>query len=393
MVASRQQSQYLVSLMVITMASGSTERKPRKSVKSTQTALFEVANVDEQVICNKPKRTKSGKAKKVKKLADYKRTRPAEIKLFGFSTPEERKYANTIELYDFIPKFFWGKSERENGKYLPTLYREFECRGTSYKVTLAPARIGDQDYYPGKREEIVEAALRKLTCDGQGVFLDESASVLFSLTELKNELKRIGHTYSINEIKEALLICTKASIEIEAEDGSTTLVSSMFESLGLRTWKDWQETGQETKCFVQFNSLVTDSIKNGSFRRLNYEKYVSFKGVIARQLYKRMSHHYTQSSLANTYEILLSTIIRDFGLTAYENLRDNLQKLKLSLKELKDKETVLESKIEKVIDENGKLLDAKIIIRPHPRFTGEMIASNDTQRRIKASLTSFQPKK
>lgn len=360
------------------------QSKSRKVAKLVQPTLFEVADVIEQEVIHTL--STASKRKRVKKLEDYKRTRPAEIKLFGFLTPEEKKYSNTIELYDFMPKFFWGKVERENGKYLPTLKREFECRGIKYKIAIAPARIGDEDHYPGRREEIVEGALRKLTCDGRGEFLDDSASVVFSLNELQRELKKMGHSYSINEIKEALLVCTKASIEVHTEDGGEVLVSSIFESLGLRTWRDWKSKGQQTSCFVRFNPLVTSSIKNGTFRRLNYEKYMTYKFVIARQLYKRISHHYTQASIMNTYEIMLSTIIRDFGLTACGQLRDNLRKVEESLKEMMKNNDLTDVKTEKIIDEKGRLIDAKFILRPHVRFAGEMIGANETQRKIKAML-------
>lgn len=364
------------------------KRRSRKQVEAMQPNLFEpMTSSDEQEIHTGSRKKR---AKKIKKLENYKHTRSAEIKMFGFCTPEERKYSNTIELYDFVPKYFWGKTERVNGKFLEPLVREFECRGIKYKVIVTPAKIEDKDgkfrdYYPGYREEIVEAALRKLTCEGQGVFLDDEAGAIFSLTELWRELKRMGHTYSYDEIKEALLICVKTNIEIRTEDDKAMLVSGIFRTLGLRTWEDWKEKGQQTKCFVQFNPLVTAGIMNGTFRRLNYEKCMTYRGVIARQLYKRMSHHYTQASIANTYEILLSTIIRDFGLTTYEHLRLNLQKVKLAIKELKETDIIIESKIEKLID-RGKLVDAKIILRPHARFAGEMIGANETQRRIKTNL-------
>ena len=41
---------------------------------------------------------------------------------------------------------------------------------------------------------------------------------------------------------------------------------------------------------------------------------MSYKTVTARQLHKRMAHHYTQASLSEHYTIMLTTIIRDFGL-------------------------------------------------------------------------------
>lgn len=367
--------------------------KPRKLSKKAQLNLFEPTDKPDQQVTYSVK--VKAKAKPAKKLGEYKHTRPPELKLFELLASDDKQYSNTIELYDFIPKHFWGKVERINEEFLRPLEREFECRGAQYKVIITPARIKEEDgkfrdYYPGRREEFVEAALRKLACDGRGAFLDDSASVVFSLNELQSELKRRGHTYSIAEIKEALLICVKTSIEVKTEDGKAVLVSGIFENLGLRTWDDWQEQGQQTRCFVRLNCLVTDSIKNGTFRQLNYEKFMSFKHTIARQLYKRLSHHYIQASMANTYEIMLSTLIRDFGLTVYDRFRNNLLKLELALEELADKNVILEYKIQKTLasDRQHKLIDAKIIIRPHPRFSGEMIKANERHKQVRSVLAT-----
>jgi hypothetical protein len=50
-----------------------------------------------------------------------------------------------------------------------------------------------------------------------------------------------------------------------------------------------------------------------------------------------MSHHFTQVSIATRYEIKLSTIIRDFGLTACTWLSHNLRDVEAALNEMKQK--------------------------------------------------------
>ncbi len=112
----------------------------------------------------------------VKKIDEFEQRKPAQMNLFEMFLPQEREFSNTIELYDFIPKYFWGKSKRINGKFLEQLEREFECRSVRYKVKIDPAKISDRDgvtrdYYPSKREKLVEDALRKFACEGQGLFL------------------------------------------------------------------------------------------------------------------------------------------------------------------------------------------------------------------------------
>jgi hypothetical protein len=101
----------------------------------------------------------------------------------------EKDFSHTVELYDFTPKYVWGKVERVGGVFLPRLEREFECRGKKYKLTLFPASIedekgGEKYHYPAKREEIVEDALRKLIAEGS-IFLDGEAGVSFTLYRLQ----------------------------------------------------------------------------------------------------------------------------------------------------------------------------------------------------------------
>lgn len=313
-----------------------------------------------------------------------------QLTLFELLLPQERGLSNTIELYDFIPKYHWGKVERIGGEFLRALEREFECRGQKYKVKIRPASIEDKDgmeryYYPSKREELVEDALRKFIAEGQGVFLDDAAGVTFSLYQLQEELRRNGHSYNKQEIKDALLICARTNITVTSEDGSAVLVSNLFETVGLQTRESWKGNGQKTRAFVRFNALVSKSIQSRTFRQINYEKVMSYKTVIARQLHKRMSHHYIQASISNPYHILLSTIIRDLGLTLYDRLRDNLRDVQIALDEMKLKDVLLSYKIEKVLENSkrNKLLDAKFILIPNPAFAGEVTRANKRIAEIK----------
>jgi hypothetical protein len=340
---------------------------------------------------------------KEKRLEEYSISRPEQLSLFELLGQQNKPYSNTIELYDFMPKFFWGKMERikvekPNKKgdgvkevikeVLPNLERPFECRGTRYVLRIEPASIKgkdgiDRDFYPGKREEIVEAVLRKLAAEGHGIFLDDAASVMFTLYQLQKEMQEIGHGYNKNEIKEALQICKRTNLIITSQDGKTILESNILETLGLQTQEEWKGTGHKTKCYVRFNPLVTKSIKDRTFRLLNYGKNLSLDSVVARKLNKRMSHHFTQASLMNHYDILLSTMIRDFGLTQYKKLSDNWRDVESGLKELKKKEVILDYKKENLLDvkRRNKLADIKIFIVPHPRFISDIVKGNERHKK------------
>lgn len=322
------------------------------------------------------------------KIDQYRQEKPLQLALFEQLLPAESKFSNTVELYDFIPKYFWGKSERVHAQYLRTLAREFECRGKRYKVKIHPARLSDKDgvereYYPARREELVEDALRKFVCEGQGMFLDNEVGVTFTLYQLQQELKRSGHTFSSNELKDALLICAKVKLVLTDEEGRDVLVSSLFETIGLQTREDWQEQKQKTRAFVRFNPLVTRSIRTLNFRQLDYGRSMSLNSVIARQLHKRMSHHYTQASITNTYQILLSTVIRDFGLTRYKELRNNLRDVTRALDELKAADLLMLYEVQRITEtRRNTLLDARLVLTPTSSFSGEMVRANQRQATI-----------
>lgn len=98
---------------------------------------------------------------------------------------------------------------------------------------------------------------------------------------------------------------------------------------------------------------------------------------------------YRQASLVNPYTIRLTTIIRDFGLTTYENLGKNLTEVKKSLNEMRDNRIILQYKIEKTIDtkRRNRLVDALITIIPDPMFIDDVVEANKRAKAIESKDT------
>lgn len=328
----------------------------------------------------KPRRRKRDKKKQFDQLE---KAKPLQLMLFELE-PEDKDYSQTVELYDFIPKYNWGKSKRIEGEFLRTIKREFECRGRRYHLTLMPARIedgkdGSKEYYPSQREELVEDALRKMMTERQSLLLDGEAGIAFTLYQLQKELSEKGHTYSYEELKDAIRVLNGTDIILKDETETVESAFSPIESYG------FAGEGKETKTFVRFSPLVTHSIKAGNFRMINYDKAMSFKSVIARQLLKRMSHHYIQASLTNPYDIRLTTIVRDFGLTLQRRIQYNLDEVENALEVMKEKNVIINFKIDKIYElkPRRKLLDAKISIQPHPHFIEDIVKANKNAKRIR----------
>lgn len=342
---------------------------------------------------NNKKSAKSGsdsriarRREKPKTFERYDHKRPLQLTFFEILEPENKQYSNTVEIYDFLPKEFLGKAPRVSNVYLPRLEREFECRGVRYKMKLDPARIEGKDgvvreYYPSQREEIVEDCLRKLMVEGGGVFLDDQASVRFTLYQLQKELGDNGHTYSYTQIRESLEVLTKTNIELSSEDGKVRLIFSPIETLGIKG------EGGETQTFVRFSPLVTNSIKDRKFRLINYKKVMGYRSAIARKLHKRLSHFYIQASLSDKYTVLLSTLIRDFGLTKYSQMSKNLRDFEKAVEELKESNTILNFYKEEIKQTSPriKVIDYKLSFQAHFEFIGDVKKANYMRLRLGAS--------
>ncbi len=316
----------------------------------------------------------------IKKYQEYKQETPLQMVLFHNDIGSERKYSNTIELYDTLPKYFYGNPEREKGKkgeYLPILERKFQHKGTEYHINISPAGIINKEgktihYYPSQREELIEDVLRKLACEGRGVFLDEEMGFSFSLYEVQQELQKNGHGYNLNEIKNALKICARCNIEIFSEDKTLSINSAIFTTLGLKG------VDNHTQTFVRFSPLVTKSIKGKTFRQLNYPKYMTHKKMLSRWLHKRLSHYFVQASKSNSYVIKLTTIVTSSGMNFHKQLTNTRSQVITVLKELV-KNQVLE-KYDFVNIREGKrknqITDVKFHLFPHETFIRDIIKSN-----------------
>jgi hypothetical protein len=321
------------------------------------------------------------------------RSRPLQLQLFQTFLPEDQdKYSNTIELYDAIPKYFPTKhvgGRRVHSTYLPILTRIFEHKTEEYKLEIRPARLSHKDgtereYYPTHREELVEDALRRIACDRlNGVFLDDRAGVQFTLYELKKELKARGHSLNLPDIVEALRICNASSLTLLNKAGTAIVQSPIFPVLLIASKQEWLNSPKSTRCYVQFNPLVTASINHISYRQYDYLTYMSYKHRLSRWLHKRLSHNYTQASLMTLYKIRMSTILRDSG--SYFNPRGNTnaREIEKALKELIEGDILMSYKEEFQRGQRNKIVDIMYTLYPSITFTNEVKKAN---ARVKRAL-------
>jgi len=320
--------------------------------------------------------------KEKKEIEKYIPAKSIQLNMFDLLDSSHKDYSNSIELYDTMPKYNVGGIKREKGKLvdsLPILSRDFIHRKKQYKLDISPAAVHDKKtgktihYYPSQREELVEDALRKIATKGRAKEFEKDGEkkvgVTFSYYELQQELEKMGHGYSIAEVKLAIEILSKAVIEITSKDGAQiSMTNNFFSAVG----KETLELGGKERVVVIFHNLVSNAINTGNYRLFNYDKLMKMKMQVSRWLYRRISHIFTQATIDNPYHINLSTIVRDSGMKEYKTISERIRQVEKCLNELSKKEIGIISRWEKFPEtEKNKILDIKYLLFMSEEFVSD----------------------
>ncbi|MCC8379131.1 plasmid replication protein [Xenorhabdus sp. PB30.3] len=320
-------------------------------------------------------------------------TTSVQMSLFEILESPVKKddYSNTIELYDALPKYIWDQRIHEDLSNA-IVTRECNIRGQQFTIKIKPAIIEKDDgrtvlIYAGQREEILEDALRKLAVNGNGHIIEGKAGVMFTLYELKKELSKMGHTYSLTEIKEAIQICRGATLECISSDGEAFMSSSFFPMVGLTTRGEFRKKGGNAKCYVQFHILVNESIMNLSFRQYNYKIGMQIRSPLARYIYKRMSHYWTQAHVDSPYTPSLISFLSQSPRELSPRMPENVRAMKNALDVLIKQEVIKDYDTNQLL-EGRKVIDVRYTIRPHEEFVKQVMASNKRKKQTELKVTS-----
>ena len=321
------------------------------------------------------------------------KTRPRQLALFQEAFAPGR--SSTIELYDALPKYFSSGQRMESlrrknsGKYLDTLTREFVHRDKPFTLTIHPARLntakGEREFYPTEREHLIEEALKKICIDPlNGIFLGGEVSVQFTLSQLRRELERTGHGMNYVSLVEGLRVCSLVKLTLATGDGQSLMDSAIFPSLVLTNRKRWEQD-PATRCYLKFHPLITASIRELTFRQMNYEAFMRLERSLSRYLFKRISHIHTQADWTRPYHIRLSTVLRDSGMTVSAAPSDNAKRVERSLDELKEKDVLTCWQRKVKTGPHNRFVDVVYDLYPSPEFSGDVIDANRRVERLQAA--------
>lgn len=330
-----------------------------------------------------------------KRLDESRVSTNRKMQLFSLPTVIDKNYSNLIDIYDALDKYSYGRGKR--GKKVKNIADSVRNTVTYLKkrkilATIRAANITDKKgipvlVFPGEREERVEEALRKLAVEGKGVFIDGSAGVTFTLYGLQKELKSRGHTYSIDELKEAILINRRATLEVSTEDGSALVDSGFFEAVGLVTQKEYQNDSK-AHCYVRFNPLVTESILRLTYRRYDYARSMQISSPLALYMFKRMSLYFTQAGINTPYTPNLVSFLAQSPRGLSDRMGDNVRAMTNALDVLVKQKVIATYEFERV-KESRKIIDVRYKIYPHENLIRQQRSGNKVKKDAQAKLNGI----
>ncbi|MFL1449237.1 replication protein [Pseudomonas tritici] len=320
-----------------------------------------------------------------------------QLALFELLDSSESDYSNTIELYDALPKYVWANTEldlRENS----VITRQLKSRGAVYTIKIKPAVVERKNekgetvsvmLYPGSREEIVEEALRKIAVNGNAFESseDKDVGVYFTISQLRKELAKTKHTYSSQEVHEALDVMSSSLLEVSTGSGKgrNSYRGTLLPKLATTSREDYLSDGS-MRCFATFHPLVTLGVKTQAFRMYDYSISMGLKSDLARYIYKRISHYWTQASLNHPYQPKLVSFLEQSPRGLSVRMKDNMRAMRTALTSLADQSVIIPGWNELIIkDEHDKRVtkDIQFEIFPHDNFIKHMMRANKKASEIR----------
>ena len=318
------------------------------------------------------------------------------LSMFQLSRKADDKYSQSIEIYDALPKHTLGQcefKETNNGVQV----RKCIIRGEEFTIKVKAALIERKDRatksnymvlrYPSEREDFVESALRKLAVKGNARWVNDTSGVGvdFTLYELQQELKKTGHNYNLNDLKESLEVLNSCSLDITNSDGSINLASPILPIKQLVDMKTYKDSKSKARCLAVFHPLITRSMLNLSYRNINYGLLMSLKNHLARHMFRRMTHYWVQASPKDPYTVGMISFLEQSPRGVSETMADNTRAMRTLLKELEEKG--ITSKVDAVEEKRGRaIVDIKYTIYPSDTFVREQKVASKRLKDIRNAI-------
>jgi hypothetical protein len=316
-----------------------------------------------------------------------KKTDSVQYDLFSqFVTNDVSKTSNTIEIWESIPKYFLTPRQVEKLRselgHLDPFKWEYLYKNQIFTIKIQPAMIeqGDGSYkafFPGITEEIVEEVLKKIFARHSCAVhkSDPKAPeswVIFTLRSIYKELKDVGKTRSISEIKHAIEVMSSCVMSLYAERKEIWR-GTILQDL-VRIDRQDYIADPDARHVARLSLLISHSIDRLEHRQFNYKRFMACKEQLSRWIYKRLIHRYKQANNTNSYHFMYSEL-KNSGLLQQATEKDNRKKALSALNELVKKHVIASYEVNER-KQRRSILDVKYTIYPSQDFVLEQKSAN-----------------
>lgn len=331
-----------------------------------------------------------------------------QFDLFSFSLGLPAEHSNTIEFYDSIPKYAVTTAKQNRMRddrgnlqpqkihfvYRPTtmakegaeiIPREIPCL-----MTISPAQIEESDgsykhYFPSTDEELVEEVLRMMLAKQQyGLHLVDNPEtfVRYTVYLIGAELKRRNKTRSHAQIQQAIKVLNETKFHIQAEGlpNGFEFKGSILPEIITKTRRDFLND-PKSPSIARFSALVSHGINKLYFRQYNWARLMDLKSELARWIFKRMAHQYTNASMTIPFCITYAEIDRDSGYLDKTRQTRNFAAVEKAFKELEQSNVIMGKVDTKSTMEGRKVVDILYTSRVHPDFKDEIVKASQKRRK------------
>lgn len=342
----------------------------------------------------------------MKRMQEASNSHPVQLDLF--QTLVSNNYSNSVELYQSLPDVFSWKQDslRNTDGTLPVLSRSWVYNKTAYMLDISPANITvinewkkqKRAFYKTVISEFVEHALHKLSI-ADGFFLNDDSVktdnfwLITTFYKVREELKRMGKSYSYEQIKDGVSILAGLRYELSWEISKSYDIDSFFSPIDL-TIKNDRKNPQHSQLYITFNKLISKKILALDWRGFNYSEFMKLKTSFGRSFFMRLSHRFTQADAINGYHFKLSTLIKEWALQE-DLITTNIKKINEWLKDccyIIDRYTPEEQYTINPKTNRRMIIDYKVIAFPTKEFQSEQYRTNVHHKNIENHKISSQGK-
>jgi len=205
--------------------------------------------------------------------------------------------------------------------------------------------------------------------------------VVFTIYQIREELKKHCHARSFQEIVLALNILSKSIIEIRESTGKGELLAiSPYLPALIAVSRNKLKDDPTARWAVQFHPFVTYSIDKVTYRQYNYALLMSHESKLTRWLHKYVVLKCTGADLIKPFSIHYATIKRDSCLlNEYARERAAIDAVQNAFGDLNQKGVLQRFDRKDITGSRKKLLDVVFTIWPSFDFVKEVKAANKRQ--------------